>query len=166
MHVVVRSNSLLTGARQVLRALALCGCVFGPLATVPVAHAAAVDVVDAHLLTEMEQRALAANAKEQAFLYADLADKMSVLAGKQIADGEIEEAEATLTRMEACTAKMESNLQQSKSLKKTELLLHMTNRRLTDMVRAASTDIKPHVQQVLKRLNTAQTSLLALIFAK
>ncbi len=91
---------------------------------------------------------------------------MSVLAGKQLADGEVEEAEATLDRMEACTAKIESNFQQSKSLKKTELLLHMTNRRLSDMVRAAGMDAKPHVQSALKRLNTAQTSLLAIIFAK
>ena len=89
-----------------------------------------------------------------------------MLAGKQLADGEVEKAEATLERMEACTAKMESNFQQSKSLKKTELLLHTPNRRLSDMVRAADMDAKPHVQSALKRLNVAQTSLLAMIFEK
>ncbi|MFN2975868.1 hypothetical protein [Terriglobus aquaticus] len=136
------------------------------MASRPATAESGVEVVDAHLLTELEQRALSANAREQAFLYADLADKMSVLAGKQLADGEVEEAEATLERMEACTAKMENNLQQSKSLKKTELLLHMTHRRLSDMVRAAGMDAKPHVQSALKRLDAAQTALLAMIFSK
>ena len=91
---------------------------------------------------------------------------MTLLASHQMADGEIEKAQETLKHLEDCTAKMESNFQQSKSLKKTEMLLHMTNRRLTDMTRAASYDMKPQVQEALKRLNSAQTSLLAVIFAK
>ncbi len=144
---------------------ALCS---GMLLTLPV-HAAAGDppaTLDLHLITDLELRAGLANPREQAFLYADLADKMTLLADRQIADGEIEKAEETLHKLEACTAKMESNFQQSKSLKKTELMLHTTNRRLTDMARAASADIKPQVQQALLRLNQAQTSLLATIFAK
>ena len=167
MHVIVFRKMKWSDARSGMRAALACTVLVGSVACAPPAHASSgVVVIDAHMLTELEQHALVANAKEQAFLYADLADKLSVLAGKQLADGEVEEAEATLERMEACTAKMESNLQQSKSLKKTELLLHMTNRRLCDMVRAAGMDAKPHVQAALKRLNAAQDSLLAMIFAK
>ena len=124
------------------------------------------DVADLQAIADLEQRAVAANPREQAFLYADLADRMTLLAGRQIADGEIEKAAATLKKLEDCTARMESNFQQSKSLKKTELLLHMTNRRLTDMARAASADMKPQVQSALARLNVAQASLLVAIFAK
>lgn len=167
MHVKVVSRTNWLRARNGFHVAVACTAILGT-ATVarPAAAAGAVDVVDAHLLTELEQRALSANAKEQAFLYADLADKLSALAGKQMADGDVDQAEATLEHMEACTAKMESNFQQSKSLKKTELLLHMTHRRLSDMVRAASMDAKPHVQSALKRLDTAQTALLAMIFSK
>ena len=167
MHVKVNIRKISRmRARKGLRAAMVCTVLIGSVGVAQPAHAASGADVDAKMLTDLEQRALTANAKEQAFLYADLADKMSVLAGKQLADGEIEEAEATLEHMEACTAKMESNFQQSKSLKKTELLLHMTNRRLSDMVRASGLDAKPHVQSALKRLNAAQTSLLAIIFAK
>lgn len=167
MQVVVLCKMKWTHARTGVRAAAMCTVLIGSFALAPPAHASAgVEVVDATLLTALEQRALTANVKEQAFLYADLADKLSVLAGKQLADGQVEEAEATLERMEACTAKMESNFRQSKSLKKTELLLHTTNRRLSDMVRAAGMEAKPHVQAALKQLNAAQSSLLAMIFAK
>ena len=167
MHVTVCRKTRRVAVRTVVRASLVCSVMVGPLAlTQPMRAAAGVEAIDTHLLTELEQRALTANVKEQAFLYADLADKLSVLAGRQLADGEIEQAEATLEHMEACTSKMQSNFQQSKSLKKTELLLHTTNRRLSDMVRAAGMDAKPHVQAALKQLNAAQTSLLALIFAR
>lgn len=167
MQVKVCCSKTFGRTRAQLRVVVVCSLFAGCIATARPARAATgVEGIDAKLLTDLEQHAIAANVREQAFLYADLADKLSVLAGKQLADGEIDEAEATLERMEACTAKMESNFQQSKSLKKTELLLHNTNRRLSDMVRAASMDAKPHVQSALKRLNAAQTSLLAMIFAK
>ena len=167
MHVVVSCKTTWVHARSGLRVVLASTVLSGCVAMAIPAHAASgADGIDAKLLNDLEQRAVAANIREQAFLYADLADKLSVLAGKQLADGDEEDAEATLQHMESCTAKMESNFQQSKSLKKTELLLHMTNRRLSDMVRAAGMDAKPHVQEALKRLNAAQTSLLAMIFAK
>ncbi len=165
MHVASCWTAVSRGVRLGAVA-ALCG---GVLLTMPV-RAAAGDpppsTFDLHAVADLELRANAANPKEQAFLYADLADKMTLLASHQMAEGEIEKAQETLKHLEACTAKMESNFQQSKSLKKTEMLLHMTNRRLTDMTRAASYDMKPQVQEALKRLNSAQTSLLAVIFAK
>lgn len=136
-----------------------CGSPANPAAT-------ASDVSDTRFVADLEQKALIANPKEQSLLYADLADCMTTLAGRQIADGQFEKAEATLQKLETYTAKMESNFAQSKSLKKTELLLHLTNRHLTDVARAASQDMKPHVQEALQRLNAAQASLLVVIFAK
>ena len=165
MHVATRWSAVSRGARLGM-CVALCG---GALVTLPL-RAAAGDPpavpFDLHLMADLELRAGAANPKEQAYLYADLADRMTLLADRQIADGEVEKAGETLKKLEAYTAKMESNFQQSKSLKKTEMMLHLTNRRLTDMARVASADVKPQVQQALKRLNSAQTSLLAVIFAK
>ncbi len=165
MHVAASLSAVSRVVRLHL-VVALCG---GFLVVMPM-HAAAAGpppgTLDLHIVADLEVKASAANPREQAFLYADLADKMSLLASRQMADGELEKAEETLQQLEACTAKMESNFRQSKSLKKTEMLLHTTNRRLTDMTRAASSDMKPHVQDALKRLNLAQTSLLATIFAK
>ncbi len=167
IFVLPRAHSLQAKTRG---AAICCGLLLGGLPAFAVTPAATLsappDGIDMHLVADLEQRALSGKPAEQAFLYADLADKMTLLASHQIAEGQIEEAEATLVKLEACTARMETNFQQSKSLKKTELLLHMTNRRLTDMVRAASYDMKPHVQSALQRLNVAQNALLALIFAK
>ena len=151
---------------RVRAVVAICCGVFAALPMRAAAGDPLPGALDLHMVADLELRAGAANPKEQAFLYADLADKMTLLASHQMADGEMEKAQETLKHLEACTAKMESNFQQSKSLKKTEMLLHMTNRRLTDMTRAASYDMKPQVQEALKQLNSAQTSLLAVIFAK
>ena len=162
VFVLPKARSLRNRTRSatICCGLLLCGLPLYASANTP------LDGIDVHMVADLEQRALSAKPTDQAFLFADLADKMTVLASHQIAEGQIEEAEATLEKMEACTARMETNFQQSKSLKKTELLLHTTNRRLNDMVRSASYDVKPHVQAALQRLNAAQNALLALIFAK
>lgn len=164
MHVASRSNAIVRGARRSAGVVLCCGILL--TGTAMAAPAGPLDLLDLHLVAELEQRALLANPREQSFLYADLTDRMTMLASRQIADGEFDKAEATLQRLEAFTARMENNFTQSKNLKKTELLLHSTNRRLTDMARAASVDMKPHVQDALKRLNLAQASLLATMFAK
>ena len=166
MHVVTRWTGMMRGARKGIGAVMFCGMMVSGSAHAATPPAPGTVDLDLHLIASLEERALQANPREQAFLYADLADRMTLLAGRQIADGEIEKAEATLEKLEAYTAKMETNFAQSKSLKKTELLLHLTNRHLTDMARAASADVKPHVQEALARLNVAQASLLATIFAK
>src|ERR1700710_2092917 len=98
------------------------------------AHAADTPLmIDASLIASLQLRAQEASPREQVQMYADLVDKISLLASKEVADGELEKAEATLHQLETCTAQIESGLQRdSKGLKKTELLLHNTHRRLTD----------------------------------
>jgi hypothetical protein len=131
------------------------------------AHAAENFQVDANMIATLQLRAAQAAPRDQVQLYADLADKISMLASRQIADGEEEAAQQTLHQLEVCTAIIESGLSaNSRGLKKTELLLHTTNRRLVDMVRAGSGEIKPMVQGVLKHLDNAQTALLGAIFQK
>jgi hypothetical protein len=144
----------------------LCVGIVGLLMAVPyVAHAADSVVVDPSLIASLQLRAQQASPREQVQIYADLVDKISLLASQEVADGETEKAEATLHQLEACTAQMETNLQRdSKGLKKTEMLLHNTHRRLTDLVRSASGDMKPMVQSAVSRLDHAQTTLLSAIF--
>jgi hypothetical protein len=124
-------------------------------------------MVDARMIATLQVRAQQAQPRDQVQMYADLADKISMLASKQIADGEEQAALETLHQLEACTAVIESGLSgNSHGLKKTEMLLHMTNRRLTDMVRSGSGEMKPLVQNALKHLDKAQTALLGAIFEK
>ena len=99
-------------------------------------------VIDASLIAALQLRAQQASPREQVQMYADLVDKISLLASKEVAEGDMEKAEATLHQLETCTSQIESGLQRdSKGLKKTELLLHNTHRRLSDLVRSASGDI-------------------------
>ena len=122
-------------------------------------------VIDSSLIASLQLRAQQASPREQVQMYADLVDKISLLASKEVADGEIEKAQATLHQLEACTAQIESGLQRdTKNLKKTELLLHNTHRRMTDLVRSASGEMKPVVQSAVSRLEHAQTTLLSAVF--
>ena len=122
-------------------------------------------MIDSSLIASLQLRAQQASPREQVQMYADLVDKISLLASKEVADGEMDKAEATLHQLETCTAQIESGLQRdSKGLKKTELLLHNTHRRLADLVRSASGDIKPMVQSAVSHLDHAQTTLLSAIF--
>ncbi len=147
-----------------LRALTCCGAL---ILAAPLAARAANNflLVDTQTITTLQLRAQQASPRDQVQLYADLADKISMLANQQILQGDLEQAEHTLHQLEACTLVIETNLQRdSRGLKKTEMLLHTTNRRLADMMRAASGDMKPVVQNALKRLDSAQTALLSAVF--
>lgn len=149
-----------------LRRAACCGAL---LALSPLtAHAADnFVVVDSSMIATLQLRAQQAPPRERVQLFADLADKISLLASKQIADGDEEHAQGTLKQLEDTTALLETTLKQdSKGLKKTEMLLHTTNRRLKDLFRGASGEMKPVVQSALKRLDQAQATLLSAVFAK
>ncbi len=148
------------------RAAVCAGTVLVFLASAPLTHAAEpLVLVDASAIASLQLRAQQASPREQVQMYADLVDKISLLASREIAEGEFEKAEATLHQLEACTAQIESGLQRdSKGLKKTEVLLHTTRRRLTDLVRSASGEMKPMVQNAVSKLDHAQTALLGAVF--
>ena len=147
MQIAVRSYPIVVSQSRAV----VCAGALGLLMSLPAAS--------------LQLRAQQASPREQVQMYADLVDKISLLASKEVADGEMDKAEATLHQLEACTAQMETNLQRdSKGLKKTEMMLHNTHRRLTDLVRSASGDMKPMVQSAVSRLDHAQTTLLGAIF--
>ncbi len=147
-----------------LRALACCGAL-ALFAPVTARASAPGELIDTTMIATLTMRAQQAAPRDQVQMYADLVDKISVLASRQITDGDVDAAEKTLHELEACSAVIEQGLQRdSRGLKKTEMLLHTTNRRLSDMVRSASGDMKPMVQAALKQLDKAQTALLSAVF--
>lgn len=150
-------------SRLVMYALA---GVFSAALLLPAARAADGPVlIDPALIASLQLRAKQAAPREQVQIYADLADKISLLIDKQLADGDEEKAQGTLRLFESCAAELESGLQRdSKNLKRTEMLLHTTHRRLADMVRSASGDMKPLVQSAVNRLDRVQNVLLSSVF--
>lgn len=122
-------------------------------------------LIDPALIASLQMRAEHASPREQVQIYADLVDKISQLVSREIADGEEEKAQSTLHQLETCAAGLETGLQRdSKGLKRTEMLLHTTHRRLSDLVRSASGDMKPLVQSAVNRLDRVQTALLSAVF--
>ena len=162
MQIAVRSYPIVVSQSRAV----VCAGALGLLMSLPAAARAADSVViDSSVIASLHLRARQAAPREQVQMYADLVDKISLLASKEVADGEMEKAEATLHELEACSAEIENGLQHdSKGLKKTEMMLHNTHRRLTDLMRSASGDMKPMVQSAVARLEHAQTTLLSAVF--
>ena len=122
-------------------------------------------LIDPTLIATLQLRAQHASPREQVQIYADLVDKISLLVSRELADGDEEKAETTLHQLESCATELETGLQRdSKGLKRTEMLLHTTHRRLSDLVRSASGDMKPLVQSAVNRLDRVQTALLSAVF--
>ena len=116
-------------------------------------------------LTQLEARAEAAQPREQCFLYAELVHNLTERAGKQLSDGESEQASATFKRIDALAQKIHMSLaRDTKRLKNAELLMHHTTRRLADMLHIASNDDRAVVQSTLKQLDKVQSELLAQVF--
>ena len=158
---VVSSRSHFLDLRRGVCCGVLCLCALPHFARA----ASPVPAVDTAGIASLQIRVQQAGQREQVQMYADLVDRISVLASRQIADGELEDAAATLHQLESCIGHLESNLQRdSKGLKKTEVMLHTTHRRLQDLVRSASGDMKPAVENVVQRLDRVQTTLLSAVF--
>src|ERR1700712_3500557 len=84
--------------------LTLLACVAAPR----VVHAAssAEVLLDENALTQLENRAQAAQPKEQCFLYAELVHDLTEIAGKQLADGDTDHISATFRRIDAISQKI------------------------------------------------------------
>ncbi|WP_213803304.1 hypothetical protein [Granulicella sp. dw_53] len=141
--------------------LVLCLC--------PTGHAAGLDdaVPTPQTINQLEQRALQASPREQCFLYTELVHSMTELAGKQMMDGDIGPASATLKRVEHYARLIHLGLaRDNKRLKNAELIMHHTTRRLVDYMHAASGDDRVVLQATLKELDQVQDEILSQVFAR
>lgn len=124
---------------------------------------------DSAALVQLDQRAQQADPREQCFRYTELAHAYAEIAGHQIAVGEMEQATASLKRVEHYAALVHSGLlrdaKKLKNLKNAELLMHQTAHRLGECLHLVSTEDKPVVQATLKQLDQVNEELLAQVFA-
>jgi len=138
------------------------------IATPSAARAAASTdeaILDDNALTLLETRALAAPAREQCFLYAELVHNLTEIAGRQMAAGDSAQASATIRRIDAFAQRIHMSLaRDTKRLKNAEMLMHHTTRRLADMLHVAPSEDRPVLQSTLARLDTVQTELLTQVF--
>lgn len=139
------------------------------LSVIPSAHALTsndVASLDAAALAQLEQRAEHAEMREQAFLYTELVQVYTQVAGQQMAAGEMEKANATLKLIQHFADKIHGGLaKNTKKLKDAEMMLHLATYHLGQYVHLVSTDDKPVAESTLKQLNKVHDELLAQVFA-
>jgi len=121
--------------------------------------------LDAAALAQMEQRADAAQPRDQCYLFTQVLHGLTELAGRQIAAGD--DASATLQRIDVVALKVEkTSADNPKRLKNAELLLEHITRRLTDMAHVVSGGEQTAMQSTLQQLDKVHTAVLAMVFAR
>lgn len=130
------------------------------------ASSADENLPDAQALSQLEIRAQQASPRDQCFLYTELVHTMTELAGKQMRDGDIDQASVTLQKISHYAQLIHMDLgSNSKRLKNAEMLLEHTTYRLGEYVRHASYEDRASMQATLKQLDQVHTELLAQVFA-
>jgi hypothetical protein len=142
---------------------------FGLISTlwfaVPV-RAASNDLSTPEALAQLELRASQANPREQCFLYTEIIHSMTEKAGKEISDGETEQAAVTLKQVNRYAHLIHLNLaRDTKRLKNAEMLMHSTTYRLAQVLHLVSGDDKQTVQDTLKQLDQVNDELLTQVFS-
>jgi hypothetical protein len=132
------------------------------------ARAAANDLVPtADVLAQLEQQASQANPREQAFLYTQLVHTMTQEAGREIADGETEQAATTLKKVNRYAHLIHLTLaHNARRLKDAQELMHNTTYRLAQVLHLVSGEDRTNVQDTLKQLDQLNDELLTKVFTQ
>ncbi len=131
------------------------------------AIAASIDesLPDAQALNQLELRARQASPRDQCFLYAELVHTMTEIAGRQMLQGDVDQASATLKQVERYAALIHLGLSNdTKRVKNTEQLMHHTTYRLGEYLHQASGEDRATLQATLKQLDQVHDELLAQVF--
>jgi len=121
---------------------------------------------EAQAISQLELRAQQANPRDQCFLYTELINTMTEIAGKQMLNGDIDQASATLKKVEHYASLIHLGLaSDTKRLKNAEQLMHHTTYRLGEYLHKASGEDRATLQSTLKRLDQVHDELLAQVFS-
>jgi flagellin-specific chaperone FliS len=122
--------------------------------------------LDSAALADMESRAVHAQAREQAFLYTELVQSYVTVASKQMAAGDLEQANDSLKHVQTFADRIHRGLaKDSKRLKNAEMLLHLATYRLGQLMHAISSEDAALLRVTLKQLDKLHDELLAQVFA-
>jgi hypothetical protein len=117
---------------------------------------------DAQALAQLELRAQQAGPRDQCFLYTELVHTMTEIAGKQMLDGDTDQANATLKKVNHYAQLIHIDLaSNSKRIKNAEMLMHNTTYRLSEYLHKASYEDQDTLKVTLKQLNKVHEELLA-----
>jgi hypothetical protein len=130
----------------------------------------AADMVpDSAALQQLEERAQHGDPREQCFLYTELTHFYTEIAGKLIADGDMDQANAILKRIERYAEIIHTNLtadpKHHKKLKDAEMTMERTSHRIAEYLHLVSSDDKAELQATLRQVDKVNQELLAQVFA-
>jgi hypothetical protein len=118
-------------------------------------------------LTALQVKADQASPRDRCYLYAELVNQMTDLAGRQFNSGDSEEASKTLMLVQQYAEKVHMDISEdSKKLRSAELLLQRTTFRLKDILHEVSYEDQMTVAVTLKQLNQVQAHLMLQVFEK
>jgi hypothetical protein len=121
---------------------------------------------DAQSIAQLELRASQAGPREQCYLYVQLIHSMTEAAGKQVLNGEYEQAAATMKKTEHYAQLIHDGLaRDTKRLKDAEKLMEHTTARLNEYLRHSSGDDRLAMEATLKRLDGVHDELLTQVFS-
>ena len=139
-----------------------------PLLLATPSRAANVDdnLPNAQALLALELRAQQAKPQDQCFLYTELVHVMTEIAGKQMLDGDVDQATASLKKVNDYAKLIHMDLSNnSKRVKNAEELMHHTSYRLGEYLRKASNEDRDTLQATLKQLDQVNDELLTQVFS-
>jgi phosphomevalonate kinase len=113
-------------------------------------------------LAQLELRAQQAGPRDQCFLYTELVNTMTEIAGRQMLNGDVDQASVTLKKVNHYAQLIHLDLaSNSKRLKNAEMLLHHTTYRLGEYLHKASSEDQDTLKTTLKQLDKVHEELLA-----
>jgi len=122
--------------------------------------------LDPAALAQMETRADHAGVREQCYLYTELVQVYTEVAGRQMSAGEMEQANTTLKRIQHFAALIHAALaRDTKHVKDAEKMVHMATYHLDQYMHRVSSDDKGAVETTVKQLDKVHEELLAQVFA-
>ena len=117
---------------------------------------------DAQALAQLEIRAQQAGPRDQCFLYTELVNTMTEIAGRQMLNGDVDQATATLKKVNHYAQLIHIDLAaNSKRIKNAEMLMHKTTYKLTEYLHKASYEDQDALKGTLKQLNKVHEELLS-----
>lgn len=151
-----------------MRQLPLAVLMLLTVAALPV-RAAALDETapDQQSIDALEAKALAAQPREQCYLYAQLVHEMTEFTILQYANGDGEKATALLKHIQIFAKKIHLSVSENdKHLKDSEMLLRHTAFRLTGILHNSTSENRPLVEKTLALVNQAQSEAMLQVFRR
>lgn len=132
----------------------------------PLAYASGADnnkPLDPIALSALATKASLASPKDQCYLYAELVHQMTLLAGRQLSEGQ--DPSATLRAVRDYTQKIHlGEAHDNKKLKNAQILMEHTAFRLNEILHSSELDDRPLLESTLKALNQVQNELMIQVF--